>query len=110
MNPCVVIYKTKKKRLSKEQAMLFYRHEGYISIDYFYKENDKWVCYGGSGLPADAKTRLTCFPVLISSCLKKERARNVKRLYSLTQVRDFTKKAKCDCLYWWNKEEQEEEK
>lgn len=107
MNPSVIIYETKKKRLSKEQAFLFYRKNNYITVEYFYRDwenNGKWTCYGGVGFPADTKTRLTRFPTLISSCLKQNRARKVKRFYALKQVKEFTKNAHCDCLYWWDNE------
>lgn len=108
MNPSVVIYETKKKRLSKEQAMLFYRKNNYINIDYFYRDTEngnKWTCYGGNGFPADLKSRLTKMPILISSYLKQERAKKIKRYYRLDEVKEFTKNAVCDCKYWWDKED-----
>ena len=107
MNPSVIIYKTKKKRLSKEQAMLFYRLGNNISVDYFYRDwnnGGKWTCYGGTGFPADCKSKLTRLPTLIASYLKRDRARKIKRFYNLNQVKEFTKNASCDCEYWWDKE------
>lgn len=106
MNPSVVIYETKKKGLSKEQAFLFYRKNNYITIDYFYRDcNGKWICYGGNGFPADLKSRFTRFPTLISSYLKHARARKIKKFYALKQVKEFTKNAHCDTHYWWETED-----
>lgn len=108
MNPSVIIYETKKKGLSKEQAMLFYRKNNYISVDYFFRDwnnNGKWTCYGGIGFSNDCKSKLTKFPTLISSYLKQNRARKVKRFYSLNQIKEFTKNAVCDCEYWWDKKD-----
>ena len=107
MNPSVIIYETKKKRLSKEQAMLFYRKDNYISVDFFFrdwKKDGKWTCYGGVGFSANFKSRLTKFPTLISSYLKHNRARKIKKFYTLKQVKEFTKNAYCDTHYWWDKE------
>lgn len=106
MNPCVIIYETNKKLLSKEQAFLFYRMDKYVTIDYFYRDWDhdgKWTCYGGTGFIPNSKSRLSRFPTLISSYLKHARAKKIKRFYSMKQVKEFTKNAVCDCRYWWNK-------
>lgn len=102
MNPCVIVYDTKK--LSKKQAMLFYRRKGFMNIDYFYYDHEKWILYGGAGFDCSIKSRLTSMPVCINSTLKHIRARHVKRYYKLSEVKEFTKNAKTDGMYYWDKD------
>lgn len=101
MNPCVIVYDTKK--LTKKQAMLLYRKNGYMNIDYFYYDHEKWIVYGGVGFSCKG-TKLGSMPVCINSTMKRLRARHVKRYYRLSEVKAFTKNAKTDVMYYWDKD------
>lgn len=102
MNPCVIVFDTKK--LSEKQALLFYRRKNFMNIDFFKYVNGKWVVYGGTGFSCSIKTRLTSMPVCINSTLKRIRARHVKRFYRLSEVKAFTKNANTDGMYYWDKD------